>query len=238
MDACVHYVYNEFIILFVGSGVQNFLGFGTNIAQFKESVHKIKQATKRISANGDAHYLASSLGNSQLALLFTPFLAVSFIFRDSCRKMFEGLIFAFAMHPFDVGDRVIIDNVHMRVIELNILTSVFHKYYTEEEVITPNSTLTTTSIINLDITPDQSDKAEFYSSNNKVVKLEIGKERRDEDDCVFQIYESKAVHKSKILSMIMKFRKDMEMKIVEIDLARNLKVMLKDIEDPETEIMK
>ncbi|KAL8143910.1 hypothetical protein V2J09_016942 [Rumex salicifolius] len=230
--------------------------------------------------------LSEIVNTGQLALLFTPFLAASFIFGDSCRKMFEGLIFAFAMHPFDVGDRVIINNVQMRVTELNILTSVFHKYDTGEEVITPNSTLTTTSIINLDITPDQSDKVEFvidaqtpleditdleikikklldddieYSSNSKVVKSEIGKEEMKMT--VYFKYlvsyltaESKAVHKSKILSMIMKFRKDMEMKvkfnrkggysssyityIVEIDLVHNLKVKLKDIEDLEAEIMR
>ena len=49
----------------------------------------------------------------------------------------------------------------MKVTQLNILTSVFYKYDTAEEVITPNSTLTTTSIINLDATPDQSDSIEF-----------------------------------------------------------------------------
>ncbi|GAB4845789.1 hypothetical protein Ancab_039198, partial [Ancistrocladus abbreviatus] len=106
--------------------------------------------------------LATNIFNtSKLALLFSPFLASTFIFGNSCKNVFEGLIFTFGMHPFDVGDRVIVDGMQMKVRMMNFLTTVFFKYDTQEEVIYPNSVLASKSISNLDIVPDQGDSLDF-----------------------------------------------------------------------------
>ncbi|GAB4833663.1 hypothetical protein Ancab_031908 [Ancistrocladus abbreviatus] len=53
------------------------------------------------------------LSTSQLALVFSPFLATTFIFGNACQEVFRGLIFIFGMHPFHVGDRVAIDNIQV-----------------------------------------------------------------------------------------------------------------------------
>ena len=90
-----------------------------------------------------------------------------------------------------------------------------------------------------------------YSSNNKVVKSEIGKEEMKMT--VYFKYlvsyltaETKAVHRSMILSSIMEFRRDMEMRskvfpsdyepyIVEINYSERVKLKDKSVfEQPET----
>ncbi|KAL8137045.1 hypothetical protein V2J09_003046 [Rumex salicifolius] len=150
--------------------------------------------------------LSKIVDSGQLALLFTPFLAALFIFGDTCRKM------------FDVGDRSSLNT-----------TSVI---------------LTSTKIINLDITPDQADSLDFtipsstpleditdleiiltalddditYSSQTKVAKKEITKE--DIKMAVYFKYlvsylgaETKAMHRSRILTKIMEFSKEMEINV-------------------------
>lgn len=48
-------------------------------------------------------------------LLFasSQILVVAFVFGNTCKTMFEAIIFLFAMHPFDVGDRCEIDGVQV-----------------------------------------------------------------------------------------------------------------------------
>jgi len=59
-----------------------------------------------------------------LALLGTPILhflvfmgsqllLAVFVFGNSCRTVFEAIIFLFVMHPFDVGDRCEVDGVQV-----------------------------------------------------------------------------------------------------------------------------
>jgi hypothetical protein len=38
---------------------------------------------------------------------------VVFIFGNACKTVFEALIFVFIMHPFDVGDRCVIDGTQV-----------------------------------------------------------------------------------------------------------------------------
>ncbi|GAB4833232.1 hypothetical protein Ancab_031479 [Ancistrocladus abbreviatus] len=105
--------------------------------------------------------VTSILSTSKLALLFSPFLASSFIFGNACQEVFHGLIFIFGMHPFHVGDRVVIDNIQMKVRKINLLTTMLFKYDTREVVVYPNSVLASKSISNLEIAPDQGDSLEF-----------------------------------------------------------------------------
>ncbi|KAL8162551.1 hypothetical protein V2J09_014040 [Rumex salicifolius] len=133
--------------------------------------------------------LSKIVNTGQLALLFAPFLAASFMFENSSKNLFQGIIFAFAMHPFDVGDRVIIENIQMRVMKVHILTSVFYKYDTGAEVIFPNSKLATTKIVNLDITPDQSDMLDFIihakTPLENIRDLELTIQRMLDDDIYY-----------------------------------------------------
>ncbi|GAB4850434.1 hypothetical protein Ancab_029738 [Ancistrocladus abbreviatus] len=52
----------------------------------------------------------NTFNTSELALLFTPVFASAF---NSCKNMVDGLIFIFGMRPFDVGDRVDIDEMQV-----------------------------------------------------------------------------------------------------------------------------
>lgn len=64
------------------------------------------------------------------------------------------------MHPFDVGDRCVIDGVQMVVEEMNILTTVFLRY-DNEKIFYPNTVLATKPISNFYRSPEMSDSVEF-----------------------------------------------------------------------------
>ncbi|KAL4335293.1 hypothetical protein GQ457_07G039070 [Hibiscus cannabinus] len=90
----------------------------------------------------------------QLNALVTAILIVITI------TIFEAIIFVFVMHPFDVGDRCVVDGVQLLVEEMNILTTVFLKL-DNEKVYYPNSVLATKPISNYYRSPDMSDTIEF-----------------------------------------------------------------------------
>ncbi|KAL9317036.1 hypothetical protein ACSQ67_013553 [Phaseolus vulgaris] len=96
-----------------------------------------------------------------LVFLSSQVVLVTFIFGNTCKTIFEAIIFLFVMHPFDVGDRCEIDGVQMVVEEMNILTTIFLKF-DNHKVIIPNSVLATKAIFNYYRSPDMSDIIEFY----------------------------------------------------------------------------
>ncbi|XP_022718669.1 mechanosensitive ion channel protein 10-like [Durio zibethinus] len=87
-------------------------------------------------------------------------LLVGFMFQNTCKTIFESIIFVFVMHPFDVGDRCVIDGVQMIVEEMNILTTVFLRY-DMEKIYYPNSVLITKPISNFRRSPDMGDSVDF-----------------------------------------------------------------------------
>lgn len=48
-----------------------------------------------------------------LVLISSQLLLVVFIFGNTCKMIFEAIIFLFVMHPYDVGDRCEIDGVQV-----------------------------------------------------------------------------------------------------------------------------
>jgi small-conductance mechanosensitive channel len=48
-----------------------------------------------------------------LLFLSSQLVLVAFIFGNTCKTVFESIIFLFVMHPFDVGDRCEIDGVQV-----------------------------------------------------------------------------------------------------------------------------
>ncbi|KAH7444978.1 hypothetical protein KP509_02G100400 [Ceratopteris richardii] len=69
-------------------------------------------------------------------LLFTTsqLLLLGFIFSNTVKQTFEAIIFLFVMHPFDVGDRCIVDGQQLIVEEMKILTTVFLKPDNEKKI--------------------------------------------------------------------------------------------------------
>ncbi|WRX33820.1 Mechanosensitive ion channel MscS - like 10 [Theobroma cacao] len=95
-----------------------------------------------------------------LVFISSQLLLVAFMFGNTAKTVFEAIIFVFVMHPFDVGDRCVIDGIQMVVEEMNILTTVFLRY-DNEKIFYPNSVLATKPISNFYRSPEMSDSVEF-----------------------------------------------------------------------------
>ncbi|KAJ9687983.1 hypothetical protein PVL29_013955 [Vitis rotundifolia] len=95
-----------------------------------------------------------------LVFISSQLLLAAFMFGNTCKTVFEAMIFVFVMHPFDVGDRCVIDGVQMVVEEMNILTTIFLRY-DNEKIFYPNSVLATKPISNFFRSPEMSDSVEF-----------------------------------------------------------------------------
>ena len=48
-----------------------------------------------------------------LVFLLTQLAVAAFMFGNTCKNTFEGLIFVFVMHPFDVGDLCVVDGIQV-----------------------------------------------------------------------------------------------------------------------------
>ncbi|KAL6195389.1 hypothetical protein ACLB2K_031008 [Fragaria x ananassa] len=98
--------------------------------------------------------------SENLVFATSQLVVVAFVFGNTCKTVFEAVIFLFVIHPFDVGDRCEVDGVQMIVEEMNILTTVFLKY-DNTKIVYPNSTLSTKPITNYYRSPDTQDAIEF-----------------------------------------------------------------------------
>lgn len=60
-----------------------------------------------------------------LSYTSSQLLLVVFIFGNTCKNIFEAIIFLFVIHPFDVGDRCEIDGVQVQTVELGFVITMF-----------------------------------------------------------------------------------------------------------------
>ncbi|GLJ11654.1 hypothetical protein SUGI_0173680 [Cryptomeria japonica] len=112
-----------------------------------------------------------------IVLVSSQLVLVGFIFGNTCKTIFEAIVFVFVMHPFDVGDRCVVDGVQMIVEEMNILTTVFLQH-DNEKVYYPNSALATKPISNFYRSPDMGDTVEFsVDTSTPMEKIASLKER-------------------------------------------------------------
>ncbi|RZB60462.1 Mechanosensitive ion channel protein 10 isoform B [Glycine soja] len=88
------------------------------------------------------------------------FVLIGVAFQGTCKTVLEAIIFVFVMHPFDIGDRCVIDGVHMIVEEMNILTTVFLRY-DNEKIYYPNAVLLSKPISNFYRSPEMWDSIDF-----------------------------------------------------------------------------
>lgn len=122
-----------------------------------------------------------------LVFLSSQLVLAAFIFGNTCKNMFEAIVFVFVIHPFDVGDRCVVDGVpvtyttpyrsycimsvfhvlnllipglQLRVEEMNIFTTVFLKL-NNERIYYPNSVLSTKTISNYYRSSDMGDTVDF-----------------------------------------------------------------------------
>ncbi|KAH6761365.1 mechanosensitive channel of small conductance-like 10 [Perilla frutescens var. frutescens] len=105
--------------------------------------------------------LLTGVATTKVLIFFSSQLVLAaFVFGNTCRTIFEAIIFVFVMHPFDVGDRCIIDGTQMIVEEMNILSTVFLKF-DNEKIYYPNNVLATKPVSNFYRSPDMGDSFEF-----------------------------------------------------------------------------
>lgn len=59
--------------------------------------------------------VVSLLATTKVIFVVTSqLLLVGFMFQNTCKTIFESIVFVFVMHPFDVGDRCVIDDIQVR----------------------------------------------------------------------------------------------------------------------------
>ncbi|KAI9342433.1 hypothetical protein BD770DRAFT_329768, partial [Pilaira anomala] len=85
--------------------------------------------------------------STQLTPLWSAFIAASFIFGNSAKDTFECILFVFVTHPFDSGDRVLIETNNWVVVSVGITVSTF-KNLDGSVLYAKNSVLATKYIIN------------------------------------------------------------------------------------------
>ncbi|GLJ52378.1 hypothetical protein SUGI_1114220 [Cryptomeria japonica] len=96
-----------------------------------------------------------------IVIILSHLLLVAFMFGNTCKTIFEAIVFVFITHPFDVGDRCVVDGVEMVVEEMNILTTVF-LCNDNAKVYYPNSILSTKPISNYHRSPDMGESVDFF----------------------------------------------------------------------------
>ncbi|XP_068342533.1 mechanosensitive ion channel protein 10-like [Pyrus communis] len=104
--------------------------------------------------------LMGFLTTNILVFISSQLLLVVFVFGNTAKTVFEAIIFVFVMHPFDVGDRCVVDGVQLIVEEMNILTTIFLRY-DNEKIFYPNSVLASKPISNFYRSPEMGDSVEF-----------------------------------------------------------------------------
>ncbi|CAA7039823.1 unnamed protein product [Microthlaspi erraticum] len=143
--------------------------------------------------------LLLEIATTKVLLFFsTQLVALAFIIGSTCKSLFESIVFVFVMHPYDVGDRCVVDGVPMLVEEMNLLTTVFLKL-DNEKVYYPNAVLATKPISNYFRSPDMGETVEFsISFSTPVSKIAHLKER------IAEYLELNPQHWSPIHSVVLK----------------------------------
>ncbi|KAL2940859.1 Mechanosensitive ion channel protein 10, partial [Bienertia sinuspersici] len=106
-----------------------------------------------------------------IVVIGSPILAFNFMFGDTSKSFFQGIVFVYTVHPFDVGDLCIIDENMLEVVTIGVWKTTFSKVETREEVIYPNSELASKTIINHKTEFDWNDNVDIYvdSTDNNMI---------------------------------------------------------------------
>ncbi|KAI7863363.1 Mechanosensitive ion channel-domain-containing protein, partial [Spinellus fusiger] len=75
-------------------------------------------------------------------------LALTFVFGNTCKMLFESVLFLFVTHPYDAGDYVLIDDNYLRVHNMGLMGTVFIRS-DGQKVYAPTPVLMTKMITNV-----------------------------------------------------------------------------------------
>ncbi|KAF5355080.1 hypothetical protein D9756_005288 [Leucocoprinus leucothites] len=110
-------------------------------------------------ACGSVLIFAVALETELRALIFgagSAFIGASWLLKDAATEILASIIFLFSKHPFDVEDQVIVQEKKYTVVEMRLLSTVFHDD-ASVQVQAPNSLLNTLFIQNLRRSPATSE---------------------------------------------------------------------------------
>ncbi|XP_057963877.1 mechanosensitive ion channel protein 10-like isoform X1 [Malania oleifera] len=125
-----------------------------------QQLHKLASAIVSVIIIVETLMVIGLASTKIIVFVTTQLVLLGFMFQNMCKTIFESIIFVFVMHPFDIGDRCVVDGVQMVVEEMNILTTVFLRY-DMEKIYYPNSLLLTKPISNFYRSPDMGDGIDF-----------------------------------------------------------------------------
>ncbi|KAF9909695.1 hypothetical protein EC991_008174 [Linnemannia zychae] len=101
-------------------------------------------------------------------------LALSFVFGNSLKILFENIVFLFITHPYDSGDLVSIEGVDMYVREVGLNSTTFVTW-DGKRMYYPNSLISTKPIHNVRRSPNMTDKIvlniDCYTPQSKIFEL-------------------------------------------------------------------
>ena len=84
-----------------------------------------------------------------LATAGTALLSLSFVFAATAQEVLGSCIFLFVKHPYDVGDRIDVNEKQMTVERISLLYTVFRKVADHKTVQVPNIVLNSTWVENI-----------------------------------------------------------------------------------------
>lgn len=74
--------------------------------------------------------LVGFLTTQALVFIISQLVLAAFMFGNTFKNIFESIIFLYVMHPFDVGDRCIIDGVQVTdifILKIEVYVSLLYR---------------------------------------------------------------------------------------------------------------
>ncbi|GMH16765.1 hypothetical protein Nepgr_018606 [Nepenthes gracilis] len=152
-------------------------------------------------------FLAGIASTKVLVTIWTSFAAAAFIFGDMLKAFFEGIIFVFVMHPFNIGDLCIIDDTQLEVNSIDVLKTTFHRIDNKEEVLYPNKLIDIDLFMCLRFFKKHSDEFEKHRVLTKeigeFIKIAIEFKHKIQDDTHARYSKMKKKQRSKLLNEVL-----------------------------------
>lgn len=81
--------------------------------------------------------------------VWSTFVGLSFLFASTATELFAACITVFIKHPYDVGDRIVVNDTEMDVVKISLLYSVFREVMSKQVLQIPNGVINGLWIKNL-----------------------------------------------------------------------------------------
>jgi hypothetical protein len=139
----------------------------TSVADASQAFHKLAASIHGLVVGGLVFVCMAIFGvqvQSLFAILLSLVLGLNVVIGDAAKRSFQGIVFLFVDHPYDVGDRVLVGALNepdpLVVHQINMLTTVFHRW-NGQELYVPNALLAGTTIFNVSRSAEQWERIDF-----------------------------------------------------------------------------